>query len=256
MMSSSYGYRESESAWAIVFGPMAVLATIFALTWSTTIANRYLGFSSPSTILSMGALAFGLATVVCAYVGRRHLRRVEHLSRSDSLTRLPNRRALHFDIQREYRQGHEVALAMIDLDGFKLINDHYGHFVGDAAIRECARIFGDISDGEAGIYRLGGDEYAMMIGGPVAGTLLEGLCRRIIADPCRRPAPDPGRVHRLGAQHHAGLRPFLRIAAPRGYCDVCGEARRQDALHLVQFGARPQPRKTAGNGRRVAAISG
>ena len=69
MMSSSYGYRESESAWAIVFGPMAVLATIFALTWSTTIANRYLGFSSPSTILSMGALAFGLATVVCAYVG-------------------------------------------------------------------------------------------------------------------------------------------------------------------------------------------
>ena len=100
MMSSSYGYRESESAWAIVFGPMAVLATIFALTWSTTIANRYLGFSSPSTILSMGALAFGLASVVCAYVGRRHLRRVEHLSRSDSLTRLPNRRALHFDIQR------------------------------------------------------------------------------------------------------------------------------------------------------------
>lgn len=180
MMSSSYGYRESENAWAIVFGPMAVLATIFALTWSTTIANRYLGFSSPSTILSMGALAFGLATVVCAYVGRRHLRRVEHLSRSDSLTRLPNRRALHFDIQREYRQGHEVALAMIDLDGFKLINDHYGHFVGDAAIRECARIFGAISDGEAGIYRLGGDEYAMMIGGPVAGTLLEGLCRRII----------------------------------------------------------------------------
>ena len=180
MMSSSYGYRESESAWAIVFGPMAVLATIFALTWSTTIANRYLGFSSPSTILSMGALAFGLASVVCAYVGRRHLRRVEHLSRSDSLTRLPNRRALHFDIQREYRQGHEVALAMIDLDGFKLINDHYGHFVGDAAIRECARIFGDISDGEAGIYRLGGDEYAMMIGGAVAGTLLEGLSRRII----------------------------------------------------------------------------
>ena len=45
MMSSSYGYRESENAWANVFGPMAVLATIFALTWSTTIANRYLGFS-------------------------------------------------------------------------------------------------------------------------------------------------------------------------------------------------------------------
>ena len=227
MMSSSYGYRESESAWAIVFGPMAVLATIFALTWSTTIANRYLGFSSPSTILSMGALAFGLATVVCAYVGRRHLRRVEHLSRSDSLTRLPNRRALHFDIQREYRQGHEVALAMIDLDGFKLINDHYGHFVGDAAIRECARIFSDISDGEAGIYRLGGDEYAMMIG-VRCGTLLGcATHHRTAGRPIHtRPAPDP-RVHRLARTSYFVLPNCCAARILR-----CMRRGRQDALHL------------------------
>ncbi len=159
---------------------MAVLGSIFVLTWATALANRYFEFALPSTVLGIGALAFCLATAGCAYVGIRYLRRVEQLSRSDSLTKLPNRRALHGDIQHEYRQGHEVALAMIDLDGFKLINDHYGHFVGDAAICQCAEIFREISDGEARVYRLGGDEYAMMIGGPVAGTLLEGLCRRII----------------------------------------------------------------------------
>ncbi|WP_306094065.1 putative bifunctional diguanylate cyclase/phosphodiesterase [Qipengyuania flava] len=180
MLLSSYGSRESESAWTVVFGPMAVLGGIFVMTWSVALANRIVPFTTPAIILTFGAIAFVLATMLCAYLGFRHLRRVELLARSDSLTMLPNRRALHFDIQHEYRQGHEVALAMIDLDGFKLINDHYGHFVGDAAIRECAAIFTEVSENEAGVYRLGGDEYAMMIGGPVAGTLLEGLCRRII----------------------------------------------------------------------------
>ncbi|WP_370032607.1 putative bifunctional diguanylate cyclase/phosphodiesterase [Qipengyuania mesophila] len=180
MISSSHGFRESDSTRTVIFAPMAVLAVIFVLTWAAALANRYFEFVSLATLLGVGALAFGIATVVCAFVGLRHLNRVERLARTDSLTLLPNRRALHLDVQHEYRQGHEVALAMIDLDGFKLINDHYGHFVGDAAIRECADIFRQISDGEAGVYRLGGDEYAMMIGGPVAGTLLEGLCRRII----------------------------------------------------------------------------
>ena len=177
MTVGSYTSNESSSTPTIILGPIAALGAIFVLTWAVAIANRYLGFANPYTILSVGALVFGIATAACAYVGVRHLRRAEQLSRSDSLTLLPNRRALHIDIQSEYKQGHEVALAMIDLDGFKLINDHYGHFVGDAAIRECADIFKQVSDKEAKVYRLGGDEYAMMIGGQVAGTLLEGVCR-------------------------------------------------------------------------------
>ncbi|MBX7496898.1 bifunctional diguanylate cyclase/phosphodiesterase [Qipengyuania sp. 6B39] len=139
-----------------------------------------MGFANPMAVLGAGSLAFAIAVVLLAIKGLRHLRQVELLSNSDSLTMLPNRRALHRDLQREGINGEEIALALLDLDGFKLVNDHYGHFVGDAAIRECSRIFVDMADGEARIYRLGGDEYAIMVAGPVAGTLLEGLCRRIV----------------------------------------------------------------------------
>ncbi|WP_258319839.1 putative bifunctional diguanylate cyclase/phosphodiesterase [Qipengyuania flava] len=180
MNVGSYTSKESGNTQTMIFGPIAALGTIFVATWLAAVLNRYLAFASPYTVLGIGTLVFTSATAICAWLGVRHLRYVDKLSRSDSLTQLPNRRALHTDIQQEYKQGHEVALAMIDLDGFKLINDHYGHFVGDAAIRECAEIFKQVSDGEAKVYRLGGDEYAMMIGGPVAGTLLEGLSRRVI----------------------------------------------------------------------------
>ena len=206
MTVGSYTSNESGSTRTIILGPIAALGAIFVLTWAVAIANRYLGFANPYTVLSVGALVFGLATAACAFLGLRHLRRAEQLSRSDSLTLLPNRRALHLDIQSEYRQGHEVALAMIDLDGFKLINDHYGHFVGDAAIRECAEIFKQVSDGEARVYRLGGDEYAMMIGGPVAGTLLEGVCRRVI-ERLAKPVHVEDRRLTLGASIGLARRP-------------------------------------------------
>ena len=164
----------------VIFGPIAALASIFVLTWAVAVANRLYGFTSPYAVLGVGTVLFAATTALSTCFGLRQLRAIDQLARSDSLTQLPNRRALHSDIQDEIRQGHEVALAMIDLDGFKLTNDHYGHFVGDAALRQCAEIFKQISDGEARVYRLGGDEYAMMIGGAVAGTLLEGLSRRII----------------------------------------------------------------------------
>jgi len=180
MTVGSHTSYDSASSRIIIFGPIAALAGIFVLIWVAAFANRLYAFASPYTVLGVGMALFGAGTAISSYFGMRHLREVDRLSRSDSLTQLPNRRALHSDIKEEFRQGHEVALAMIDLDGFKLTNDHYGHFVGDAAIRECAHIFTQISDGEARIYRLGGDEYAMMIGGPVAGTLLEGLSRRVI----------------------------------------------------------------------------
>ncbi|MEG3597147.1 MAG: hypothetical protein VX357_02790, partial [Pseudomonadota bacterium] len=85
MLLSSYGSRESESAWTVVFGPMAVLGGIFVLTWSVALANRIVPFTTPAIILTFGAIAFVLATMLCAYLGFRHLRRVELLARSDSL---------------------------------------------------------------------------------------------------------------------------------------------------------------------------
>jgi diguanylate cyclase (GGDEF)-like protein len=91
-----------------------------------------------------------------------------------------------------------VALALIDLDGFMLVNEHYGHTVGDRAIREAGAIFLTICGEEATVYRLGGDEFALLKSGPLAATLLEGMCRRIV-ERMMRPVKVDERRLTLGA---------------------------------------------------------
>ncbi|MEZ5680435.1 MAG: bifunctional diguanylate cyclase/phosphodiesterase [Erythrobacter sp.] len=163
-----------------MLGPILVLSTIFLATVIMTLAAQNSGSLSPTPVLAIGSAVFLGAVAVLGHFGLRQIGRIERIGYSDSLTSLPNRRALHLDFQRFERAGEEIALALVDLDGFKLVNDHYGHFVGDSAIRECATILTELAGDEAIVYRLGGDEYALMIGGPVAGTLLEGLSRRLI----------------------------------------------------------------------------
>ena len=99
---------------------------------------------------------------------------------TDTLSRLPNRRALHNDIEEFSSGDEEVAIALIDLDRFKQVNDHYGHAVGDQLIRQCSAMLQDLCGDEARCYRLGGDEFAVAMKGHVAGTILEGMCRSFI----------------------------------------------------------------------------
>ena len=172
--------RDVSNTRAAVFGPIVVLAAVFVLIGGALAANALTGFGSSHAILLVGGGAFVAATVAMAILAWQHIRHLDILSHSDSLTLLPNRRALHLDVQREARAGHEVALALLDLDGFKIVNDHYGHVVGDAAIRECAKLIAEIAGEDTTVYRLGGDEYALMLPGALAGTVLEGISRRII----------------------------------------------------------------------------
>ena len=182
----------------LLFAPLAVLAMIVSATAIAALIALSLNVSLLPVIIVAGAAAFGLATALFGRLGIRHLRRLEQLSNSDSLTQLPNRRALHIGIQQEIRAQQEVALALVDLDGFKLLNDHYGHFVGDAAIKEVGRIFEQVCEGNAQVHRLGGDEYAILMSGSLSGTLLEGICRRVIERLAKPVAVDDRRLT-LGA---------------------------------------------------------
>lgn len=98
----------------------------------------------------------------------------------DALSGLPNRHALRQDLERLSTSGGEVALAMLDLDGFKQINDHFGHAEGDELIRQCALLLQDLVGSEGTCYRLGGDEFGAVVTGRVAGTIVEGLCRKLL----------------------------------------------------------------------------
>jgi diguanylate cyclase (GGDEF)-like protein len=164
----------------LVFAPITVLTAIVAGA-VFYLAARGL-FTDPASRRALGiSLALYLAAVlVFVRIGLSSIGNLERLGLTDSLSGLPNRRALHLDVARMAEAGDEVALALIDLDGFKSVNDHYGHFVGDKLIKDCARMLLELCAKEARPYRLGGDEFAVVVIGPIAGNILEGICRRLL----------------------------------------------------------------------------
>lgn len=89
-------------------------------------------------------------------------RRLEHLAHCDTLTSLPNRNALHALLAAEIEKV-PCSLLLLDLDGFKHVNDTMGHSVGDALLAAvAARLTAAV--GSAGfVARLGGDEFAILL---------------------------------------------------------------------------------------------
>ena len=90
------------------------------------------------------------------------------LANLDSLTGLPNRRAFFSELERAFAQasatGTRMALGIVDLDGFKPVNDLYGHAVGDRLLVEvAARLSPKGCCGSVFMSRLGGDEFAYLV---------------------------------------------------------------------------------------------
>ena len=90
------------------------------------------------------------------------------LARTDELTGLPNRRRILSEIEEMADDG---ALLLLDLNGFKAINDLHGHAVGDQLLREVARRFTRCLPEDALIARLGGDEFGAILRGSHDHTL-------------------------------------------------------------------------------------
>lgn len=117
-----------------------------------------------------------------------------HRAFHDDLTGLANRALLLDRLEhtglRVGRNGHRYAVLYVDLDGFKPINDTYGHVVGDAVLREIAQRLLLATRRSDTVARLGGDEFAVLIeeqheavdAGRVAGRILEHLRRPLTVD--------------------------------------------------------------------------
>ncbi|MFZ2162550.1 MAG: EAL domain-containing protein [Sideroxyarcus sp.] len=116
---------------------------------------------------------------------------IERLAYYDALTRLPNRVLLADRMQqalsRADRLNRIVAVCYLDLDGFKPINDRYGHKAGDGVLVEISRRLQDFIRSEDTVARLGGDEFVLLLtdlcnedgSEPILTRLLE-----IVTKPC------------------------------------------------------------------------
>jgi diguanylate cyclase (GGDEF)-like protein len=102
-----------------------------------------------------------------ALVSGRHLGELRFLANHDPLTRLLNRRAfverLEGEVARANRYGRTFGLVVADLDGFKQLNDRYGHASGDEALVAFASVLGESLRKPDDAFRIGGDEFAMLI---------------------------------------------------------------------------------------------
>ena len=98
----------------------------------------------------------------------------------DSLSRLPNRVALEFELERHRKRSQHIALAFLDLDGFKAVNDTYGHHVGDQLIRECATLASGLASECQMVARLGGDEFAVLACGVNAEEKLQRFSEMLL----------------------------------------------------------------------------
>ncbi len=97
---------------------------------------------------------------------RRHAEgELARLALTDHLTGLYNRHALtkHIEQCRDFDSAAPVGIVFIDLDGFKHVNDTHGHSSGDAVLVEAAERLAQIVDAPKSAYRMGGDEFVVLI---------------------------------------------------------------------------------------------
>ena len=104
-----------------------------------------------------------LARTALTFQELRVLREVRQQAVTDHLTGLPNRRALEAAMDRLMRGGGQAALILLDLDGFKAVNDALGHRAGDELLRRLGqRLRPALRPGDL-LFRLGGDEFAVLL---------------------------------------------------------------------------------------------
>ena len=148
-------------------------------------------------VCALACVHVSLARTVLTFHELRSLHEVRRQATTDHLTGLPNRRALAAEMEGLIRDGRRAALILLDLDGFKAVNDGLGHHAGDDLLRRLGdRLRPALRPGDL-LFRLGGDEFAVLL--PDATGEAADECARRMHDLVCRPMELDGVPVQVGA---------------------------------------------------------
>jgi two-component system, cell cycle response regulator len=218
-----------------------LLPAAFALVALGLLVSASLDRLTPLAVVLAAAalLAAGGRMGVTYMENVRLLKREMETATTDALTGLGNRRQLMTELETAVKcalEGKSSTLAFFDLDGFKRYNDSFGHSAGDALLIRLGRALATAVGAEARAFRLGGDEFCMLLPGGFARE-----DERIVA--CRMALSERGRgfdvtascgVVELGEEARS-LEAALALADERMYADksAAGHASRAHAQSVT-----------------------
>ena len=192
---------------------------------------------------------------------KQRLEHLDQMAHYDKLTGLPNR-ALFFDrlgciVAQCRREGRKFALLFIDLDGFKEVNDSFGHEAGDRVLQETARrLRGCIRDSDTAA-RMGGDEFTVIL-----ANLADGEHAALVARKILQAFPEPivladGNSCRIGASIGISFYPgdSREIETLVGAADSAMYEVKRDGKNGFRLFSQTGTVRTQGRGR-VALVRG
>lgn len=174
---------EPKSPNRLLFMPAVLLGLLVAMPWLLELVEtRWL----PPNLTHFRELVDSLITAllgiwILTMIGREqeitriHLDELEQLSLTDPLTGLGNRRAFERDLEvalsRAQRTDLTLTLLYLDVDEMKRVNDRFGHAIGDETLRTLGAVLRSSSRlGTDSAYRVGGDEFVMVIAADAGGA--------------------------------------------------------------------------------------
>jgi diguanylate cyclase (GGDEF)-like protein len=189
------------------FGRLVFLGLSVAIIPIVVGVRQLVGGNPDGLILVISSAT--IATLVIVRIGQLSAERdqaeraLRHEASHDSLTGLPNRKAFAARLGDALERGESCAILFCDLDGFKSVNDRYGHGQGDQLLIEASRRLRESVRTDDLVSRFGGDEFVILFRETTPNEV-QTINRRII-DALSHPFPMSGELVTIGASTGTAL---------------------------------------------------
>jgi diguanylate cyclase (GGDEF)-like protein len=192
---STFRVKASRRILLVVHAGSPLVMPVTLLLVSGFVVRTHLALGVAGFVIA--TLGYGLRSVLIQVRAYEERDRFNELARVDELTGVSNRRqfdeTLAAEWQRLRRSGESLAIFMLDIDHFKLLNDIHGHQIGDQRLRAVARtIAGCTSRSSDLVARYGGEEFAVLLPSiSLQGALETAENMRVAVEALRMEAPGP-----------------------------------------------------------------